>query len=73
MRNEYCDDDEPTLKMIMMREMTTMVVPVVKMMLMQVDKKWSCDEDGVHISTMWSPIPRSFILIWTSSSFKARQ
>jgi len=38
-----------------------------------VDKKWSCDEDGVHISTMWSPIPRSFILIWTSSSFKARQ
>jgi len=27
----------------------------------KVDKKWSCDEDGVHISTMWLPIPRSFL------------
>jgi len=27
----------------------------------QVARKWSCDEDGVHISTKWLPIPRSFI------------
>merc|ERR1711934_1289894 len=23
-----------------------------------VNRKWSCDEDGVHISTQWLPIPR---------------
>jgi len=26
-----------------------------------VNRKWSCDEDGVHISTKWLPIPRSFM------------
>merc|ERR1712113_1272685 len=23
-----------------------------------VNRKWSCDEDGVHMSTKWLPIPR---------------
>ena len=29
-----------------------------KMMIAQVNRKWSCDEDGVHMSTKWLPIPR---------------
>ena len=28
------------------------------MMIAQVNRKWSCDEDGVHMSTKWLPIPR---------------
>ena len=28
------------------------------MMIPQVNRKWSCDEDGVHMSTKWLPIPR---------------
>merc|ERR1712179_298131 len=33
-----------------------------------VNRKWSCDEDGVHISTQWLPIPRvrTFSLSGTS-------
>ena len=27
-------------------------------MIAQVNRKWSCDEDGVHMSTKWLPIPR---------------
>ena len=26
--------------------------------MLQVNRKWSCDEDGVHISAQWLPIPR---------------
>lgn len=26
-----------------------------------VGRKWSCDEDGVHISAMWLPLPRWLI------------
>ena len=29
-----------------------------QMMIAQVNRKWSCDEDGVHMSTKWLPIPR---------------
>merc|ERR1712029_220810 len=34
-----------------------------------VNRKWSCDEDGVHISTKWLPIPRVRTFSLSGSDF----
>ena len=36
------------------------MVKMESSIFLQVNKKWSCDEDGVHISTKWLPVPRYF-------------
>merc|ERR1711973_180994 len=34
-----------------------------------VNRKWSCDEDGVHMSTKWLPIPRVRTFSLSGSDF----
>ena len=59
---QFAADENKTVRRII-DMMKLKVIKVRKMMMYwsQVNRKWSCDEDGVHISTKWLPIPRSFM------------